>query len=331
MSCSIQKRLATYKMFSQFDRTCIWYIVQSLFDKLQKLKEILMNDSALSNQDASLQSSASFFWRWMPLAISCICMVVIMLSLMAGSQLNRSILPAIVMSMLFVHLLLIAGVMALAPVNFWLRTVVGLLLTSFYCMGLYYSSLNKTSNATEPFVLFGASLIQWLIYLFPMMTIRLMGWELVPFGQPSISSREGTRFGIRHLLIWTTIAGIILPILQHVVSIVTFPDFQNMPTTDLKMWISLALFLAFGNAVVALPVAWGCFVPTNAWLWLVFAGLLTIGLSFAEVLVFRRNTGIRMGVIFLLNGLQFSLLAVHLYFVRMTGWRLGRAKNVQPT
>lgn len=179
------------------------------------------------------------------------------------------------------------------------------------------------------FILAATVVCQWLVYLIPLLGMRLRGWQLQRIGGASVdvnysSNAWEAQFGIQHILVWTSVVAILIGIGKIIARSTGIGNFSQ---TDLFVFAILVL----GNSVLALPMIYGMFVRYRVLSWLVgsilwvvlwtpfhlFMIVLSIpGLPYEEIWMFG-----------ILDMLQVVLGAIFLNSLRRKGFRLVRTAS----
>ena len=117
---------------------------------------------------------------------------------------------AFILGTVFAQVIVLAVWSALGPASVFTRMVSGLVLVVLVCLSIFAFGRGDE----EVVAVAGAMFVQWFAVQVPLWVIRLgFGWRLAwPGEETSGSNPNETQFGIRQLLVWTTLVGVALGI-----------------------------------------------------------------------------------------------------------------------
>ncbi|HSG18992.1 MAG TPA: hypothetical protein VLE70_22050, partial [Anaerolineae bacterium] len=121
-------------------------------------------------------------------------------------KVREEFVAATLIGFLFVQILLAAVWTALAPLGLIKRVITGTVFVLFLCLCIYICAERDGGGSSTSIPIVAAMFGQWLLYQVPLWYMRLHGWKLdYPGTARSESRRAEVQFGIKHLLMWTTI------------------------------------------------------------------------------------------------------------------------------
>jgi hypothetical protein len=228
---------------------------------------------------------------------------------------------AFLLSVPFSQVSILAAWNALGDSQRFLRpigSILSVLLLWLICFGMPYISGHFPGEFVVPGI---AMFAQWILIQMPLWFVRLkFGWRLGTIDQhtPSDAPSKNVQFGIKHLLIWTTVVGVFLGVARIVLRI------PEMHTNDA---LGFSIFLLCNCLFVWPTVMAGVM---NRWLTsaLMAAAGITVVISLAEPYVFATLLGTDQTRIFwIVNSIQFVWIAASLLVLRRFGFRLVRAHD----
>ena len=232
----------------------------------------------------------------------------------------------IVLGLVFAQVAALAVWSALGPVSVFSRVATGLVLAVVVALSLF-ACIHQGGGGDEPIVLSAVVLATWLAIQVPLWAVRLIaGWHLCwAEEEHGGSSRDEMQFGVGQLLIWTALVGVTLGLGRWLV-----PGDVDNSFRDVRVALGMLGVLTVFNVLLALPVIWSSFVSSWVPVWFVTAAVCFLGLTVAEISVFRAATGmtgVDEGIFWLMNAIQFAAAAVCLLFVRACGLRLAHLRS----
>ncbi len=252
--------------------------------------------------------------RWFPIIAELALAIIVCLSILVV-RVQDDIYAATMIGFLFVQILVAAVWTVLAPVNLFFRIASGTSFVAFVCACLFRCAYRDGGGLNVAVAITGAMIAQWLVYQIPLWYLSWTGWQLQAPGQPIANQKADFQFGIRHLLIWTTIVGLFMGASRFVA-----PQFQDA-TTDLSSVTQQLLVLTLGNSLIVIPILWGCLSRYYFWLW---SGI-TIGVC---ILVCIAETTVlsdaEVEFFWLVNAVQAVISILAMLAIRWTGYRLQR-------
>ena len=259
------------------------------------------------------------YLRWIPL-ISQFCLAVL-ISLLTATvvEISNEIIASLFMGFLLVQILLSSVWIALAPLNFITRVVSSTVVTLFFTLCMYKVAWRDGGGHSVAIGIVGPMLIHWLLFQIPLWAIRFMGWKF-RISNPQICDdrRAEFQFGIKHLLIWTTIVAMFLAITKVIVSGVDFELGGGIGES-----LATGLPLTLGNGLIAVPIIWGCLVKHYFWVWIFISILLCTFVTSFEMWLYGLQVDYEFFVSINLSQTLLGIFAMSA--VRMTGYRLERS------
>ena len=202
----------------------------------------------------------------------------------------------------------------------------GLVIAVIVCLCLF-ACLGRVGGGESSIVLSGVLLALWGTIQLPLWISRLFfGWRLCwPREETLEQGGNETQFGIRQLLAWTALVAITLGIGRWLVS----SDLGNQWRNP---WEAIAVFgvLTVFNALLPMPIVWGSFVRHRMPIWMSVAAACCVGLTMAEIIVFKAAIGRAGGdedIFWIMNTIQFSAASVGLLIFRACGYRLTQSSG----
>jgi hypothetical protein len=248
--------------------------------------------------------------RWFPITAELALAILVCLSILLV-RVQDDVYAAIMIGFLFVQILIAAVWTVLAPVNLFFRIASGTSFVAFVCACLFRCAYRDGGGLNIAVAITGAMIVQWLVYQIPLWYLRWTGWQLQAPGQPIANRKKSDfQFGIRHLLIWTTIVGLFMGVARFVA-----PQFQDA-TTDLSSVLRLLLVFTLGNSLIVIPILWGC-LSRFFWRWSGITIAICILVCVAEAMVMSSDE-----FFLLVNAVQAAISILAMLAIRWTGYRL---------
>lgn len=254
--------------------------------------------------------------RWLPLALNFVLAGVVCL-LILFFETQRNIAAALI-GFLFVQILLAAVWTTLAPIGLLTRVITGTIFVFYLCLCMYYCAYRDGGGTGIAVAITGAMFAQWLIYQIPLWYMRTRGWKLNSQRSATENRREVVQFGIKHLLVWTTIVAAFMGIVQWV-----SPQMQ-LETSQTADMLTFGLQLTVGNSLIALPVIWGCLTRYYFWLWIIVAIFACVLVCYLQSIAWGSRTMDDNGFLWIINGTQTAISIIAMLALRLTGLRLNR-------
>ena len=214
--------------------------------------------SGAESQDSrpSLGSAETSLVRWAPLLLQSALAVLFCLLTATFVKIENEVIAGLLIGFVYVQILLSSVWIALAPLSLSVRVISSTAATLFFSLCMYRLVWRDGGGHDIAIAIVAPMLIQWLLFQAPLWSVRFKGWKLIIPGQEIRDDRkEEFQFGIKHLLIWTTVVAIFVAIANAILSGIDFgQDAVGNAGPDV---VEFALFLTLGNGLIAVPIIWG--------------------------------------------------------------------------
>ena len=262
---------------------------------------------------SSGDSSATWI-PWFPIAATIglatfICLLILFV------EVEGPLVASILIGFLFAQILFAAVWTTLAPWRFSVRFSSGVVFVLMLCLCMFRCAYRDGGGTGVALPITGAMLIQWLIFQIPLWYLRRSGWQLARAGDPIDFPRKEFQFGIRHLLVWTTLVAIFMGIVR-----IVLPSLQ-VANADISGSLNIGLHLTLGNSLIALPIVWGCLSRHYFWLWMLVAFLACCLVSIGQWLIIQ-SFSMQFDFLLSINISQTIASILVMLAVRLTGYRL---------
>ena len=128
-------------------------------------------------------------------------------------------------------------------------------------LGILLAIFMRDAGSPIPTLMIVTIFVQWVIYMVPLVGIRLRGWTF-DWQHKQEGSESETQFGLKRIFIWTALVAVLLAIGKS--TRVLGADQNQITSSEFFLFANLAL----GNAILVLPMIWGSFVRKEFPLWL---------------------------------------------------------------
>ena len=237
-----------------------------------------------------------------------------------GLEIDDDTIAALVIGLLMAQILLTAVWSTMAPVSLVLRMSTGVLSTLFLLICFYRVAWRDGGGHGVALSICVPILIQWFLLQIPLWFARYHGWRVGnPDSQLEHPKHREFQFGIKQLLMWTTVVALSVAIVKACLKEVDFGGGTS------PLLLEVGLYLTIGNSLIALPIIWGAFVHRWAWVWYLISILVCAAVCTIE---FWLVSGPAMQEEFLIviNISQMVLAMMAMLVVRQLGWRLQQIK-----
>ena len=234
-------------------------------------------------------------------------------------EIKTEIFAGLFIGFLYVQILLSSVWIALAPLKLATRVFSSTAVTLYFSLCMYRVAWRDGGGHDIAIAVALPMLLQWLLFQMPLWSIRFKGWKLkIPGQRVRDDRKEEFQFGIRHLLIWTTIVALFLAIVNAIVS-----SIKSGPVNSGSRDLEMGLLLTLGNGLIAVPIIWGCLVKHYIWVWILIAILVCVVFTLFELWIYKGLPDMEFFVA--VNFSQTFLAILAMLAVRLTGYRLQKA------
>ena len=168
--------------------------------------------------------------------------------------------------------------------------------------------------------------LQCALCQLPLWLARAQGWRISQATEAEDTAGAATQFGIRQLLLWTTIVGALMALARGAIDLSVPP--QNAGATHgMHTDLPIGILFAVVGALLLFPVIWTAFAQRRFLLWLALIALTIAVVTPLEFLVFQKivPTGRRdFWMISLINAGQVGITLTALLSLRFAGFRMRR-------
>lgn len=261
---------------------------------------------------------AGFRWLcWLPITLNVALAVVVCLAILV-IHVRVDYVAATLIGFLFVQILLAAVWTTLAPLGLFTRVISGTVFVFILCFCMYYCADRDGGGTSTAVPIVAAMLIQWLLYQIPLWYMRMHGWKLDTHVPRAQNRRAEVQFGIKHMLIWTTIVAAFMGIVRWI-----SPQMELDASGANAFALQFGLHLTLGNSLIAVPIIWGCLTRHYFWLWIIVAVIVCIFVCFVQAM-FAAGPMAEYEFLLMVNGAQTIFSIIVMLALRLTGLRLHR-------
>lgn len=254
---------------------------------------------------------------WIPIGLN-VAMAILACLCILVCEVRDEFQAATLIGFLFVQMLVAAVWTTLAPVKLPTRVLSGTAFVLFVCACMYVCA-DRDGGGTDAAIAFsGSMLVQWWIYLIPLWLMRAQGWRLGNHSTHSLERRSEFQFGIKHLLIWTTVVALLISIARWIAPA------DAVDSIEIIELIQFVFRMTLGNSLIAIPIVWGCLARHYFWLWIVIALLMCALVCVCQSL-FMPSQPINDGFLWTISIAQTVVSIVVMLSMRLTGYRLFRS------
>ena len=227
-------------------------------------------------------------------------------------------IASLFIGLLMVQILLSAVWTAMAPFSLLFRFGTGTLAALFLLVCFYRVAYRDGGGHAVAISICLPILVQWFLLQVPLWYARYRGWRIgTASSELQANERTEFQFGIKQLLVWTTVIAISIAFIKAgVAGIELDPATGMMPGM-----IEVGLYLTVGNSLIALPIIWSAFVHRRAWIWHLISIVICIAVCLVEV-VFMNGPGMDEEFMLVINITQTLLAMIAMALVRQLGLRL---------
>jgi len=147
--------------------------------------------------------------------------------------------------------------------------------------------------------------------------MAMHGWKLDSQAVQTQNRRAEVQFGIKHMLIWTTIVAVFMGLVRWV-----SPQME-IENSSSNSALQFGLHLTLGNSLIAVPIIWGCLARHYFWLWIIVAVIVCVFVCLVQV-VFSSGRMMEYEFLLIVNGAQTIFSILVMLALRLTGLRLHR-------
>ena len=278
------------------------------------------SQSSVSHRNQRHPLTVLFVILLAPMVATALAVFGVWLVLPSHTITRHAALTHFVLSGIFAQATLLATWNALGEGSHFVRPM-----TSLLCLGLIWLAGVMSLTWLIPFfnemaAAGFAMFVQWIVIQIPLWILRIrFGWQLGFLDQHHEPGQpRDVQFGIKHLILWTTMVAIALAIGKALV------QREVMGSRD---FLGFGIFLIF-NCLFSWPTTFGALADRWMPACVGSAFFITAAVSLAEQFVFqavdKRNAS-EPNIFFLLNGIQFLWICGTVFIVRRFGYRLVRA------
>lgn len=273
------------------------------------------NAIELDSSSPLLRSNRSRL-RWVPLIGQFGLAVLVCLLTAFWIELRSRVTASIFIGFLYVQILLASVWIALAPTDLVTRVISSTAATLFFCLCMYRVAWRDGNGHAIAISIVAPMLILWLLYQIPLWSLRFRGRKLAIPGKAIPDDRkEEFQFGIKHLLIWTTVIAVFLAIAKVVIAGINFEQ-----DSGFAYGIEIGILMTLGNGLIAVPIIWGMLAKHYLWAWTLIAIVVCAVVSVAEL--WFSNSALAPDFLIILNLSQCFLAISAMLAVRLTGYRI---------
>lgn len=224
-----------------------------------------------------------------------------------------------VLSAQFSQVTLLAAWNALGDSRQAVRPIVSFVLVFMVWLIGFALPMGFGATPMNPFIPGVAMFVQWVVVQVPLWIVRLtFRWQMGPICDDADQAKlRIVQFGIRHLIIWTTLVAIVLGVSRWMVG---FLGPEKRDQTGFALFLACNSMFAWPTLLSALVHRW---MPTA----IVAALVFTIIVTWSEPFIFNALIGgSREGIFNWLNAIQFGWILGSMLILRAMGYRLIRPR-----
>ncbi len=233
---------------------------------------------------------------------------------------GSEILAGLLLGLIFAQATLIAVWTSWGDARAIVRIGTGTLLIGLVTAAVLAMGLRDTSPS-EAIAIAIAVPAQWLAVQLPLWVFRLMCDErlIIDGANPPARLSKDSQFGLKQLLVWMLILGIVMGIARAVLP----RDVLQGNRVGARETLAIVLTLLVFNSLLAWPMIWATLRSRLLLVWIPIAVVCGIIITFCEIGIFNATMPGGDGEIFyVLNASQYLFVGGSLLLARLCGYRL---------